>query len=161
MTYAGNNQYSGLTLLERFEQKVELIPFSTCHWWVAALDTYGYGQILVDKVSQRAHRIAYEMYIGKIPDGLQVLHTCDNRSCVNPDHFFLGTNQDNVDDKVKKGRQFNGKNTYILTAADEQKIKEIYPRKTQQRLAAMFNVGQPLISKVIRGARFQTTRGNE
>ena len=109
MIYKGNNQFSDLSLLERFGQKVETIPFSSCHWWVACLDTYGYGSFQIDGKTRLAHRVAYQLYVGPIPEGMQVLHACDNRACVNPAHFFLGTNQDNIDDKVRKGRQSFGK----------------------------------------------------
>jgi len=52
-----------------------------------------------------AHRLVWEMAHGPIPEGLQVLHTCDNRPCIRTSHFFLGTNMDNVQDKVRKNRQ--------------------------------------------------------
>jgi len=55
-----------------------------------------------------AHRASYQSYIGEIPEGLNVLHRCDVPSCINPDHLFLGTTQDNVDDKVNKNRQSKG-----------------------------------------------------
>jgi len=55
-----------------------------------------------------AHRVAYELAFGNIQDGMQVLHRCDNPPCVNPAHLFLGTNADNVADKVAKGRQARG-----------------------------------------------------
>jgi hypothetical protein len=58
----------------------------------------------------RAHRYSYQAFKGQIPDGMQVCHTCDVRNCVNPEHLWIGTNQDNFDDMVKKGRHnFSGK----------------------------------------------------
>ena len=56
----------------------------------------------------KAHRFIYEECFGFVPDGLHVLHKCDNPPCINPEHLFLGTNQDNIDDKVRKGRQLKG-----------------------------------------------------
>ena len=151
MSFLGNNQYSGLTLPERFEQKVELIPFTTCHWWAGGLDTHGYGQFSVDGKANLAHRVSYELYKGAVTDGLQVLHTCDQPLCVNPDHLFLGTHQDNMDDKVKKGRQsalIGERNPKaVLTEGDVREIRA--SGKSQKDLANEYGVGQTAISRVL------------
>lgn len=75
-----------------------------CWIWTAAPDQYGYGRMYWRGRNYPAHRIAYEVTHGDIPDGLWVLHRCDNPPCVNPAHLFLGTRQDNVDDMMQKGR---------------------------------------------------------
>jgi hypothetical protein len=72
-----------------------------CWTWLAGKYGSGYGQFR----GGRAHRFAYKDKIGPIPSGLLVLHHCDNPGCVNPSHLFLGTQQDNMDDKYAKGRQ--------------------------------------------------------
>ena len=80
-----------------------------CWFWTAGRDRDGYGRFAVGlggkaQAHVRAHRFAYETFNGPIPDGLVVMHTCDNPPCVNPRHLELGTSQDNNDDKVQKGR---------------------------------------------------------
>lgn len=93
------------SLEERFWQKVN--KTETCWLWTAAKHFFGYGLIgCPDKPKRilRAHRASWEMAFGPIPKGLYVLHKCDVPSCVNPDHLFLGTHQQNVDDMVRKGR---------------------------------------------------------
>lgn len=92
------------TLLDRFESKYIPEPNSGCWLWEAAVVQNGYGTISVNKGMRRAHRVSYELYVGNIPDNLMVLHKCDVRCCVNPDHLFLGTHQDNMDDREFKGR---------------------------------------------------------
>jgi hypothetical protein len=137
------------SLIERFEEKVELIPFSECHYWTGSIAPNGYGQFDVGGKTKLAHRVAYEIYIGPIPDGLNVCHTCDIRDCVNPRHFFAGSQQDNIDDMVNKGRACNGSKQggAILTEADVVQIRNL--NLTQKVMAKVYGVAQSSISNVI------------
>ncbi len=76
---------------------------SDCWIWTASVRR-GYGQVKRNEKNAFAHRAAYEHYVGEIPKGLCVLHRCDNTLCVNPQHLFLGSQQDNVKDMMRKGR---------------------------------------------------------
>lgn len=93
-------------LAEAFERLYIPEPNSGCWLWVGGTrDKRGYGNWIRQGFDTRsAHRISWMMHKGPIPDGLHVLHKCDVTLCVNPEHLFLGTNQDNIDDKVRKGR---------------------------------------------------------
>jgi len=75
-----------------------------CVEWTAYRINGGYGRLRVGQKMKLAHRVSYELSIGPIPDELCVLHRCDNRGCINPDHFFLGTYKDNCQDMYAKGR---------------------------------------------------------
>lgn len=76
----------------------------SCWLWTGRLSISGYGQFRQNKRFHRAHRVAWEITNGAIPDGLCVCHKCDVRHCVNPEHLFIGTCQDNANDRVAKGR---------------------------------------------------------
>ena len=89
-----------------------------CWIWTGCLGRKGYGVLTIQQRFQRAHRVAYEVWRGPIPQGMQVLHRCDRPQCVNPDHLFLGTNGDNIRDSISKGRWLNK-----VTGADVVKIK--------------------------------------
>ena len=91
------------TLGQRFWSKVDIAD--GCWNWTASKTKDGYGNIGANGKVVRAHRLCYEMEKGPIPEGLHVLHKCDNPSCVNPAHLWIGINYDNVKDRDKKGRQ--------------------------------------------------------
>ncbi len=110
--YAKRQYY--LTPEERFWDKVE--KTDTCWNWTAALvgsdnpkyrNIGGYGAFGFNGKVVRAHRFSYELAFGLIPKGLVVLHSCDNKKCVKPEHLSVGTQMDNVADMDTKGRRIN------------------------------------------------------
>lgn len=90
--------------LEEFEKRWIPEPNSGCWLWLGTYNFYGYGLFHSRGKQRGAHRFSWEFYRGPIPEGMHVLHHCDNPSCVNPDHLFIGTHQDNMADKTAKGR---------------------------------------------------------
>lgn len=130
----------------------------TCWNWIGYKNEHGYGLITTGHGKQvRAHRFLYEMYKGKIAKGLNVLHTCDTPNCVNPDHLFLGTQKDNVDDMISKGRGgykiFHGESHWAskLNMEKVKQIRDLWDKGGiyQSTLADMFGVSQQVISKVV------------
>jgi hypothetical protein len=93
-----------LTDEERFREGY-VVRQDGCWEWVRSRNEDGYGQITFRGESTRAHRAAYEIHKGAVPQGRVVRHTCDNRACVNPDHLLLGSQQDNIQDMVRRGRR--------------------------------------------------------
>lgn len=93
--------------IERFEAKFTPEPNSGCWLWIGAKrNNYGYGSFVLGR-DENAHRAAWIIYRGPIPEGKWVLHKCDVAQCVNPDHLFLGTCLENHADMNKKGRRAN------------------------------------------------------
>lgn len=86
------------------EEKSTPCPPSGCWLWNDGVSPAGYGVLGILGRNQRPHRVAFEEFHGPIPEGMLVLHKCNVRSCVNPDHLYIGTPQDNADDRVKAGR---------------------------------------------------------
>ena len=142
-----------ISLRERFEIKVELVPFSTCHWWTAYTDSKGYGTFRGKSEKQRAHRVAYELYNGPIPKGLLVLHKCDNPSCVNPVHLFLGTQADNMKDMCDKGRQNKTKGEHAngskLTDIEVRKIKKFKKTISYVEMAKIFGTSKSHLHRIL------------
>lgn len=75
-----------------------------CWLWLGTILQSGYGQISWRGKGERAHRISYMIHYDEIPEGALILHHCDNPACVNPDHLYAGTHQDNMNDKTDRGR---------------------------------------------------------
>jgi hypothetical protein len=96
------------TLEEAFFEIMGNLPESDkCIIWKGRLDRKGYGTLSVKSIKMKAHRFSYQKYIGEISEGLCVCHSCDNPSCVNPKHLWLGTSQENIMDKISKGRDID------------------------------------------------------
>lgn len=98
-----------ITWQERFNQYVSKTPDENgCILWLACKNSKGYGNFRFNGSMQLSHRISWILNRGYIPSGMGVLHTCDNPPCVNPNHLYLGTTQDNTKDMVKRNRQSRG-----------------------------------------------------
>ena len=147
------------SLVDRFWDKFER-PAEGCWNWMASCYTNGYGKIGYGPACRShisVHRLAWMLWNGPIPDGLDVLHTCDNRKCVRPDHLFLGTQKDNMQDMYNKGRAIvpdrrgshNGRAK--LTALDVVEIRILYATGyySHQDLAHRYGVGRSTIGHVI------------
>lgn len=136
-------------------------PNSGCWLWERGIQTAGYGMTYAGGNRYKlAHRAAYEIAIGPIPAGFFVCHTCDNPCCVNPDHLFAGSHDDNVADKVRKGRQAKGAalaatlNTargerHGMAKLSERQVTEIRASSLPQKtLAAQYGVAPGTIHRV-------------
>jgi hypothetical protein len=135
---------------------------SDCVLWDGSITNSGYGAASYRGKRVDAHRRAYLIAHGEIPKGLSVLHTCDVKLCINPEHLWLGTQLDNMNDMTEKGRRYmkGPGNSYPgelnpnvkLTDIQCQEIKEIYKQGniSQQLLARKYGVSQGAISYILR-----------
>lgn len=129
---------------KRFLDKIKIME-TGCHEWQAGLARGGYGKFQNNGKTITAHRFAYQKFVGNIGDK-HVLHKCDNRKCVNPEHLFLGTIAENVADMDKKGRR----NTLRKVTVEQVKeIKNLLAlRYSQQHIANMFGINQTTVSRI-------------
>lgn len=141
-----------LTLEERLKKHTKLNEETGCWEWTRYIAKWGYGVIGIDHKAQLAHRVSYSVFKGD-PTGMCVLHTCDNPKCINPDHLFLGTNADNVRDKVAKNRQskvgeYPGEKHHGAKLTNEDVLFIRESQLSQKQLAVKFNTTQPNISLI-------------
>ena len=131
------------------------LPTDVCWEWPGKRDRSGYGCLRAQMQHLRAHRVSYILYHGPIPDGLWVLHHCDNPPCCNPAHLWLGTNAENTADKMRKGRHRSllGEANPIskITAENVAFIRAQRGKVSQESLAQMFNMTQTNIGAIQRG----------
>jgi HNH endonuclease len=136
----------------RFWSKVDIS--NGCWIWTAYKDRQGYGKFRMGDM-QHSSRVAWILTNGAIPTDICVLHKCDNPSCCNPDHLFLGTHNDNMNDCKQKGRNKNnpmhGESNTSSKLKDHQvlEIRRLAGTMYQKELAAIFGVKQGVISKII------------
>lgn len=141
--------------IKRFLDKVS--KTKECWNWLAGLNSYGYGQYKFCGKPISAHRFSYIAFVGYVPKGLLVCHTCDNRKCVNPKHLWLGTEYDNAQDCVSKGRQTRARGVLNGHAKlSESQILEIRQSKlSSYKIAPLYNVAASNIRSIRNGARWK------
>lgn len=124
-----------------------------CWNWSKCVQSNGYGRVRHDGRTAYAHRLSYLMLVGEIPDGFDVCHTCDNRRCVNPDHLFVGTRKDNMQDAVSKGRQASGDvlpQTKLRGDAAMRALEQIHKGRLYADIAKDFGVTRTSIGRLAR-----------
>ena len=142
-----------------FDERVSPPDANGCRLWTGALHNQGYGQVRYQGKVRKAHRVAWERAYGQIPDGMHVLHRCDNPPCVELSHLFLGTNTDNIADKVTKGRaqRLIGE-AHPLTRLTASQVAAIrISDKTHRVLAAEYGVSRSCISMIRCGKNWRFT----
>lgn len=146
-------------LLTKLIDKTYPEPNTGCWLWSGMLNVSGYGIMKASSLPQfktaLTHRISYFLHKGDFNYNLHVLHTCDNPSCVNPYHLFLGTHQDNMDDRKRKNRtnRIAPKGSQCGRSKVNEnivhKIRALYPTLTQYEIAEAFNLNQATVSYII------------
>jgi len=123
-----------------------------CWLWQGGKTTFGHGIIAVNRKSHLAHRVAYKIWKDRVPLNMFVCHTCDNPKCINPDHLFIGTQDDNMKDMANKGRSNNGiqkgeKNPQSqLTDRQVRRIKRLLLNgHTRKEIANKFGVNEAVV----------------
>jgi hypothetical protein len=152
-------------VIERFAQRV-ICDIATRHWyWTGNLDRKGYGRLARGGTSRKpgartraAHRVAYTLFKGPIPDGMFVLHNCDTPPCVNPEHLRVDTQDANLEEMRAKGRQTRGSAVWSsrLTEDHVRTMRDQWAAGATIRwLATEYGVGTATISKAVRGLTWQ------
>lgn len=166
--YVANQQHK--TTVEEFWSNVDKTlgqgPKGDCWVWAGSKDRNGYGltpygrdnNVPGRKGSQKSHRISYELSVGSIPAGLDIMHSCDNPPCCNPAHLSPGTRKDNMEDAVAKDRVPKGERNYRtkLTNHDvEQILVHSLAGFTKSEIVKVLGRSYSIISKIIDGLRWR------
>lgn len=127
----------------RFWGKVDKTSGAASCWiWDGAKTTHGYGCGVYKGRVLGAHKIAYVLTNGEVPAGMEIMHSCDNRRCVNPAHLSIGTKDDNARDKAAKGRGPK-KNPHKLTPDDVREIRGLRGKASSGEIARRYGITQP------------------
>ncbi len=153
----GQYLHKTVPIEKRFWKKIDIKDSIECWEWKAVKNNKNYGQVSFNGKMELAHRVMWILVNGEIPDNLCVLHKCDNPSCVNPSHLFLGTKRDNSNDMVAKGRRIyiayrgidNG--SAVLTEEDVLKIRELHHSGiSQHKIAKIYGRGVSTIHHIVK-----------
>lgn len=142
------------TLEFRVSAKIDKSAGPDACWpWTGAITAqHGYGCVQAGRGRVvGAHKLAWTFANGPVPDGLCVLHKCDNRPCCNPAHLFLGTKKDNALDKSLKGRDKTAK----LTPDQVREVRTLLPKMQQQHIAKLYGVSNAVICDIHNGYTYR------
>lgn len=150
-----------MDLSDRFLSKTKRA--GSCLEWQAYRDKAGYGGYNLEGKTCSAHRASWRIFKGDIPPGMHVLHRCDNRCCVNPDHLFLGTHKDNMDDMTRKGRRVRGE----LNGPSKLREEEVIVIRrlsasyswSERKIARQFGVSRSCINGITSGRKWRHVTG--
>lgn len=147
--------YRGKTEKEKFDLQYE-IKENGCWIWIGATRENAKGILYGRLGNEGAHRVSFRLHNGPIPDGLYACHKCDIPLCVNPNHLFLGTHEDNMKDMVEKERSYKGKgeNKGVSKLSNAQAEQIRNSSLSQNKLAAIFGVSQTTVGRIKRGVTY-------
>lgn len=129
---------------------VSLFDKERCWPWLGAGKGNGYGHTSRGP----AHRVAYTLFVGPVPDGMDVCHKCDNRACVNPEHLFLGTRAENMADMKAKGRGAGGCRKHIRESQVQEIRRRLAAGIPQAEIARCMDVNRGTVSAIKRGKSY-------
>lgn len=151
-------------LLSRVVEHSGKLP-TPCWVWACGLFDDGYGGCAWNGKTWRAHRLAYTVFVGPIPNDLQVLHHCDERRCIRPEHTYAGTHQNNMDDMVERGGSLRGEANVgaILTELEAAEIKwlALEGHLTQTEIGDLYGVGFWVVSMIKLGRNWKHVEPKE
>lgn len=145
-----------MTYAEKIERLLFPLTSSGCMEFPGSRTKKGYGSVNVSGKTTQAHRYAYYVHIGN-PSGGVVMHTCDNPGCVNPDHLTLGSQKDNMDDMVQKGRAPHGERSGSVKMSEDDVYGIFNMRNlgmTHASIARVVGVSQQQVSRILLGERW-------
>lgn len=139
---------------EKFEKKINKTTDDKCWLWLGSIGNHSYGRLWFNGKRYLAHRLSWIIYKGEIPKNKCVCHKCDNPLCVNPEHLFIGTHDENMKDMSKKGR------VRFVSILDESSVRDIKMKyraggNTYGDLAKAYKVSKICIEKILLGKRWK------
>lgn len=140
--------------IHSFYEKTE-VGNNGCWEWIGGFFNDGYPIFNIDNKIFRGHRWSYDNFVGKIPPGQQINHKCDNRICVNPNHLYVGTNQDNRDDMYKNMDKRIGNSKLTIRQA----LKIFKDNRTYKEIAEEYGISLQTVSAIKTGASWTTITG--
>ena len=149
-------------VIERFMRFIQPIPEAGCWIWMGSVGSSGYGKFRAQgRKEVMVHRFAYSVFTGPIPDGDQVLHRCDVKTCCNPAHLFTGTQADNIADMYHKGRGIDQGKHPLSKLTPVAALDIFHSTDSQQRLANQYHVSRALVRAIRSGKQWRTTTGGK